>query len=382
MPWDEGLEGPALQFAVSDQSPIRAQAGPGTGKSFGLRRRVARLLKGGAHPGRIILVTFTRVSAGDLERELGAIGHPQVGRVRKGTLHALAFWLLNQAHVIVLTRRTPRPLMTFEERFLVEDLGRVDGLGDVNERKRRLKAFEAAWAREQDQEPGWPEEDVDRIFQLNLDEWLRFHQSMLIGELIPVTLRYLRSNPASPELELFDHVLVDEYQDLNRAEQSLIDLISSHGRLAVVGDEDQSIYEDFRYAHPEGISEFHNTHEGTLDVPLEVSRRCPTRIVEIANSLIRHNLRRTGRVLQALHENAGGEIHVVQWASMEAEAEGIASFIGAMIDSGEFEAGNTLVLSPRRQFGYLIRDALREANTNGCAPIVPARASPHELHWS
>jgi DNA helicase-2/ATP-dependent DNA helicase PcrA len=371
MPWDEGLEGSALQFAGSDESPIRTQAGPGTGKSFGLRRRIARLLEEGISPERILLVTFTRVSAGDLERELGEIRHPGVQRVRKGTIHALAFRLLNQANVLNFTGRVPRPLMTFEERFLIEDLGREDDFGYVHERKRRLKAFEAAWAREHDQEPGWPEEDVDRRFQLRLREWLRFHEAMLIGELIPVTLSYLRSNPGTPELRLFDHVLVDEYQDLNRAEQSLIDMISSHGNLAVVGDEDQSVYEDFRYAHPEGISEFHETHEGTHDIPLELSRRCPTNIVEIANSLIQNNLRRTGRVLQALPDNIGGDIRVVQWHSMEAEADGIASFIGEMLDSGDFSAGNTLVLCPRRQFGYLLRDVLRERG-------YPAQSFFHE----
>lgn len=181
---------------------------------------------------------------------------------------------------------------------------------------------------------------------------------MLIGELIPLTLRYLRGNPGNPEMDLFDHVLVDEYQDLNRAEQSLIDYMSSNGNLAIVGDEDQSIYEDFRYAHPEGISEFLETHEGALDVPMELSRRCPTRIVNIANSLIQNNLRRTGRVLEAHPENDVGEIDIVQWDSMEAEAVGLATFIGGMLDSGEYEAGRVLVLAPRRQFGYLIRDVL------------------------
>lgn len=360
MSWDEGLEGRAREIAGSEHSPIRSQAGPGTGKSFALRRRVLRLLEEGTSPERILLVTFTRVAAGDLERELEAIDHPEARRVRKGTLHSLVFWLLNRSNVFDFTGRVPRPLMTFEERFLIEDLGQVNGFGNVHNRKRRLKAFEGAWAREQDQEPGWPEDDDDRRFQLQLEEWLRFHESMLIGELIPVTLRYLRANPGSPELALFDHVLVDEYQDLNRAEQSLIDLISNQGNLAVVGDEDQSIYEDFRYAHPEGISEFCDTHEGALDVPLGVSRRCPMRIVDVANSLIQNNLRRTGRVLEAHRENIEGEIHVIQWPNMGAEAEGITSFIGSMIDSGELDAGSTLVLCPRRQFGYLIRDILRD----------------------
>jgi superfamily I DNA/RNA helicase len=75
---------------------------------------------------------------------------------------------------------------------------------------------------------------------------------MLIGELVPETLRYLRNNPASAALEMHDHIVVDEYQDLNRAEQELIDVLSVGKHLSIIGDVDQSIYR-FRYANPDGI---------------------------------------------------------------------------------------------------------------------------------
>jgi DNA helicase-2/ATP-dependent DNA helicase PcrA len=359
MAWYDNLMGRARDIAGSNESPLRVVAGPGTGKTFALMRRVARLLEEGVGPRRILLVTFTRVAARDLESELKKLNVPGVKQVRKGTLHSFCFSTLHEANVLGLIGRVPRPLLSFEERFLLEDL-KQDDFGDYYKRRARLKAFEAAWSREQDQDPGWPRDEIDRLFQGLLDEWLRFHQAMLLGELVPVTLRYLRDNPGCPERRQFDHVLVDEYQDLNRAEQSLIDLLSERGSLAVIGDEDQSIYESFRYAHPEGISEFNGTHEGTCDIPLEVCRRCPTRIVTIANELIQNNLRRTGRVLRPKPDNCEGNIHVVQWSNMESEAEGIAQFISNRIASGEFEPGKTLVLCSRRQFGYMIRDALRE----------------------
>jgi DNA helicase-2/ATP-dependent DNA helicase PcrA len=59
---------------------------------------------------------------------------------------------------------------------------------------------------------------------------------MLIGELVPETLRFLRNNPASPELTAFDHIVVDEYQDLNRAEQVLLDLLAVRCNNSIVGD--------------------------------------------------------------------------------------------------------------------------------------------------
>lgn len=240
---------------------------------------------------------------------------------------------------------------------------------NLNQRKRRLKAFEAAWAREQDQQPGWATNEEDKRFQKLLYEWLRFHEAMLVEEIVPETLKYLRNNPGCRERGRYAHVLVDEYQDMNRAEQSLIDLLNENGTLTILGDADQSIYEAFRYAHPEGITEFHETPrgQGTHDIPLDICRRCPTRVVSLANELIQHNQNRTKQTLKPLRTNGDGEIHVVQWQTVDAEAEGIARFISGRIESGAFAPGEVLVLSPFRKLGYLIRDRLVEYLGAGAA---------------
>lgn len=362
MSWNEGLNGPALDIASCNESPLRVLAGPGTGKTFALKRRVARLLEENVMPGQILVVTFTRMAARDLEREITALNSPGVEQVYKGTLHSLCLSILKDANVIRIMGRHSRMLMDFETRFLLEDLKDNTNTGhgeDYNHRRKRLQAFEAAWAREQDQEPGWPQNDEDRHFQGVLNEWLLFHRAMLVGELIPLTMRYLRDNPACSELQTYQHVLVDEYQDLNRAEQHLLELLSTNASLTVVGDEDQSIYESFRYAHPEGISEFDQRHENTRDIPLSVCRRCPTTVVSMANELISNNLRRIQHPLYPFDENPSGAVHLIQWNDMEAEIEGLAEYIYQKVSSGEFDPGKTLVLCPRKQFGFLIRDALR-----------------------
>jgi UvrD/REP helicase N-terminal domain len=74
---------------------------------------------------------------------------------------------------------------------------------------------------------------------------------MLIGEIVPQLYQYLRDNPAAPKRSLYDHILVDEYQDLNRAEQAVVDLLRGSAELCIVGD-DQSLY-SFKFAHPAGI---------------------------------------------------------------------------------------------------------------------------------
>ncbi len=356
MPWDEGLEGPSLEIAAADVSPLRVRAGPGTGKTFTLMRRVARLLENGADPRTILVCTFTRTAAADLKRELERLDAPGAASVRATTVHALCFSILARNEVLDITGRVPRPLLEYEKRFLLQDL--QDGqFGNIHARRRRLKAFEAAWARLQSEQPGWPQDPVDQRFHQQLLDWLTFHDAMLIGELVPEALRYLRNNPASPERTSFEHILVDEYQDLNVAEQEFVQLIAENARLTIIGDEDQSIY-SFKYAHPEGIAEFHVRHPETVDETLDLCRRCPTNIVAMANSVIANNRRRTNRALIARPENGVGEVRIVQWQSMEQEAEGLAEFIEQLVQSGRVEAGRVLVLAPRRQFGYGVRDAL------------------------
>jgi len=214
MKWNEGLDGSARQIAELNHTPIRVLAGPGTGKTFALKRRVARLLQEGVSANRILVCTFTRIAAQDLKNELNELGIDGVEDISSGTLHALCFRLLGESDVFEITGRTPRPLLKFEERFLLQDLNKED-FGGINARKYRLQAFNASWARLQSEEPGWPTNSTDRMFQQDLDRWLRFHEAMLIGELVPESLKYLKNNPESPYRGLFEHVLIDEYQDLN-----------------------------------------------------------------------------------------------------------------------------------------------------------------------
>jgi DNA helicase-2/ATP-dependent DNA helicase PcrA len=180
---------------------------------------------------------------------------------------------------------------------------------------------------------------------------------MLLEELVPETLGFLYDNPASPHRPSFDHVIVDEYQDLNRAEQVLLDEFVGDGALTVIGYEDQSIY-SFKHAHLDGISKFDQTHHGTHDESLDYCRRCPRIIVGMANSLISNNISRSNRRLEPFESNPEGEVYIVQWPSMDNEADGLATFVAQRIREGKVEPGQVLILAPRRQFGYKIRDAL------------------------
>ena len=135
---------------------------------------------------------------------------------------------------------------------------------------------------------------------------------MLIGELIPIALQYLRYNPASQYRMKFKHVIVDEYQDLNKAEQVLIDLLAEGAKISIVGDDDQSIY-GFKNAHPEGIIRFDSSHPNTHDEILVDCRRCPKLIVRMAKELISRNNNRYPKELCEITTKIDGDIQILQW---------------------------------------------------------------------
>jgi superfamily I DNA/RNA helicase len=364
MAWDDGLTGVARQIAATDNSPLRVMAGPGTGKSFAMKRRVARYLEAGQDATRILAVTFTRNAAAALVDDLHALGIQGCENIRAGTLHSFCFALLAQQDVFDYLGRVVRPIMTFmksgvmqfEGNVMLEDI-RTAQFGAKRDCTKRVRAFEAAWARLQSDIPGWPTDATDRAFQAALLDWLKFHQAMLIGELVPEALRFLRNNPTCEARTAYDHVIVDEYQDLNRAEQDLIRLLASNSSNAIVGDVDQSIY-SFRHANPEGIETFHTANAGTHDEVLDECRRCPTRVVALADHLISHNHPvAAGPRLRPRAANNPGEVNIVQWSSVRAEAEGLAEYVQHLTNNG-IQPGEILILTPRRLLGYGIRDQI------------------------
>lgn len=363
MAWDDGLEGRALAIAGTDCKYMRVMAGPGTGKTFAMKRRVARLLEEGSNPRRLFVVTFTRGAAATLVKELSELGIEGCDEINASTLHAFCFQTLNRKEVFAFLGRIPRPLVTFSKSGALQ-FEAAPLVADISEEghraaARRMRAFEAAWARLQSDTPGWPDDPEDRQFHDRLISWLTFHRAMLIGELVPEILRYLRNNPVTEELSAFDHVIVDEYQDLNRADQALLDLLAFRDSL-VIGDENQSIYR-FRFAHPQGIGNFDAGHHPTHDEGLDECRRCPKRVVILANSLIMRN--HPGLPTPQLlpkDENAEGEVHIIQWPSIEEEALGIAEYVQSLVERPRtYDAGDVLILSPRRHIAYKVRDALQ-----------------------
>ncbi len=108
------MEPPHRDVAAYPDSPLRVLAGPGTGKTFAIMRRVSRLLEECENPKDILLVTFTRMAAKDLVGKISELGIPEADNVVAKTLHSLSFSMLQSEQVIEATGRTPRTLLKFE----------------------------------------------------------------------------------------------------------------------------------------------------------------------------------------------------------------------------------------------------------------------------
>jgi superfamily I DNA/RNA helicase len=138
-----------------------------------------------------------------------------------------------------------------------------------------------------------------------------------------------------------------------------LQLLAGAGSIAIVGDVDQSIY-SFRHANPEGISNYRVRHPTTHDEVLNECRRCPRSVVAIAAHLVANNHPAGPARLMPLGTNPLGHVHIVQWDSVDAEAQGIADYVHGLINSDRgITPRDILVLTPRRLLGYKIRDRVR-----------------------
>jgi len=390
--WQENLdpESAAYAFAINENETCRSLAGPGTGKTFGLMRKIAYLLeKKCVEPKKILIITFTRAGASDIKKELSALDVDGVDEIHASTLHSFCMGVLMQRDVINASNRQPRPLLEYETKPLFYDVNVDKRFGNRTIKSCRdlLTDYESAWARLQVDEPGYTQTEDDVEFQNRLDRWMEFHQAMTIGEIIPFTLRFMRGNPAHPSFHRFEYILVDEYQDLNKAEQVVIDVIAKDVNFVVIGDDDQSIY-SFKNAHPEGIREFSETHTPCKKIFMQECRRCPKSVVAVADSLIRNDAKYKDTdepVLIPFEPNGEGVVDVIQWATCEEEANGLANIIKKTLDQNpeDLEPQDVLVLNPSKKIVRMIADTLSELNVPNqvVASNVKVILNCNEARW-
>jgi superfamily I DNA/RNA helicase len=296
----------------SDAKTSLVQAGPGTGKTTTLLLRLRRLIAAGVTPENIVILTFSNKAARELVERARAGNIPGAGRVWIGTFHAFGLEFLRKfGNLHGLESRFPvldklAALAMLEADITSADLQVFDPLSNPSPwlenavdaiRRAKDEVFDASeFARAVMDAPSGDAEvdakrrDVATIFE-RYELLLSRRKAVDLADLLCVSIRLMRSeNPGVNRfLSGIRHVMVDEYQDVNRASALLIKELSRAAQtLWVVGDANQAIYA-FMGASPSNLERFQIDFPGAVSIPLLLNHRSSQEIVDVFGRVASHN---------------------------------------------------------------------------------------------
>lgn len=302
------------------QGPLLVLAGPGSGKTFVITHRVLYLTEQlGVRPERILVVTFSRAAAKEMEERYTALrerpaaketalrdrtaGEKAPGRVTFGTFHSFFFGILRTAYgysadqvageeerkEILYSLIRERRMDSDDIRSLARNL--LSEIALVKEERAELDHYYSA---------SCPADTFREIFR-DYEKALGQLRKIDYEDMLMMTYELLAGRPdiLAAVQKRWQWVLVDEFQDINRLQYEIIRMIAGpENNLTIVGDDDQSIYR-FRGAKPEIMLGFEKDFPGAKRVLLDVNFRSTPEIVVTADRLIRKNRRRFGKEIRA-----------------------------------------------------------------------------------
>ncbi|HEX9563926.1 MAG TPA: UvrD-helicase domain-containing protein, partial [Gemmatimonadaceae bacterium] len=360
---------PAQREAVLHaEGPLLVLAGAGSGKTRVLTRRVARLIEHeGVSPRQILAVTFTNKAAGEMKTRIGDLLGSEPSGMWCGTFHSIGARLL-RIHAPLLGR-TPAFTIYDEDDTLAAVKHVMERLR-ISARDRPPQAIVASISdaknalvpvAEFEQLAKDPFSRAAAQVYRELDAALRQANAVSFDDLLVLPVMLLEQNPEVLEQyrRRFRHVLVDEYQDTNRAQYRLVSLLGGgHGNVTVVGDDDQSIY-GWRGADIRNILDFEQDFPGARVVRLEENYRSTPQILALANAAIMPNASRKGKTLRTTRP-AGPAVQVVAALDERDEAEFVVGEIqGQRYAAGRRPLGDFVILYRTNSQSRAIEEALR-----------------------
>jgi DNA helicase-2/ATP-dependent DNA helicase PcrA len=385
-----GLNAEQRRAVCHDLGPLLVVAGAGTGKTQVITRRIAWLIATRrARPAEILGLTFTDKAAEEMQVRVDQLVPYGYTDAAISTFHAFGDRVVREfalelglpTNVRVLTR--PEVVIFLRERLFAFDLDEYRPLGDPT---RFLDAMATLFSRCKDEDVSPqsyldfaaglaaevaatkqpPDDEALALAQRARQEgelaraYARYQELLRevgfvdFGDQVGLTLRLLRESPAARwELQRrYRYILVDEFQDTNRAQSELVELLAAdHGNVMVVGDDDQSIYK-FRGAAISNILEFRRRHPRCRQIVLRRNYRSLAPILDASYRLVRFNdpdrlEARNGINKRLQPERRGGELPVrhVAFATGSEEADWVAREIAGRIRAG----------SRPRDFAVLVR---------------------------
>jgi len=354
--------------------------GPGSRKTTTLSERFVSLCNG-CVPSRIVALTFTNQAADQMKQQvITKFGESQVPELRISTLHSLAKGLLHKYSDRLNLPSAFRVVAgEIQEKLLVADvcveLKRVKAKLGRNQKKylRRFKASKA-FVPNLDIVANFPRK-VGFATQEQFDECysslLKYYRSIDWYDVIALSVKLLQEHGdiLSEVASEIEHLLVDEYQDLNRADHKLIRLLATKAKsLMVFGDDDQSIYKTGRFANPGGVKNFENIYPDAKVYPLSICWRCGSSILDASWKLIdvdgNRMPERRSKNKPIPHPNGGcGHFEIKSWKSEKEEIQKIISDLKQEIGSDK-PPRDILILFHTRDIGKKYIEEMHVNNLN------------------
>ncbi|MBI0297384.1 DNA helicase PcrA [Streptomyces sp. PRKS01-29] len=353
----EGLNEQQRAAVEHTGSPLLIVAGAGSGKTRVLTHRIAYLLGArGTHPGQILAITFTNKAAGEMKERVEELVGPRAHAMWVSTFHS--------ACVRILRRESKK--LGFTSSFSIYDAADSKRLMalvcrdlDLDPKRFPPKSFSAKISNLKNElidEETFAGQASDG-FEKTLAEAYAMYQARLreanaldFDDIIMTTVNLLQAFPDVAEhyRRRFRHVLVDEYQDTNHAQYTLVrELVGTDteettaAELCVVGDADQSIYA-FRGATIRNILQFEEDYPTARTILLEQNYRSTQTILSAANAVIERNENRRPKNLWT-QAGAGTEITGYVADTEHDEAQFVADEIDRLTDAGDAKAGDVAV---------------------------------------
>lgn len=353
----DGLNTEQRAAVVHAGSPLLIVAGAGSGKTRVLTHRIAHLLaERGVHPGQILAITFTNKAAGEMKERVEQLVGPRANAMWVMTFHS--------ACVRILRRESKK--LGFTSSFSIYDAADSKRLMalvcrdlDLDPKRFPPKSFTAKVSNLKNElidEETFAGQAADG-FEKTLAQAYAMYQSRLreanaldFDDIIMTTVHLLQAFPDVAEhyRRRFRHVLVDEYQDTNHAQYTLVrELVGPAGpadapaELCVVGDADQSIYA-FRGATIRNILQFEEDYPNAATILLEQNYRSTQTILSAANAVIERN---ESRRPKNLWTNAGEGARITGYVAdtEHDEAQFVADEIDRLTDAGDAKAGDVAI---------------------------------------
>ena len=295
----KGLNDKQYEAVVNTEGPCLVIAGAGSGKTKVLTHKIAYLIgEKQVKPWNILAITFTNKAANEMKERIGNLVGDVAADIWMGTFHSICVRILRRFIDRIGFDSSFIIFDTSDQRTLVKTCIKTIGLDDKMFTDRSVLS-EISNAKNEMLEPeqytvrangDFRKEKIALVYEM-YQKRLKENNAIDFDDIINYTIKILMDNPDILEYysDKFHYVLVDEYQDTNKAQFTLVTMLASkNGNITVVGDNDQGIY-SFRGADISNILNFERDFPGTKIIKLEQNYRCTGNILKAANAVIKNN---------------------------------------------------------------------------------------------